>query len=430
MVLISTDNLPDFFKDEKRRNVLYAPLRSKTANPNDWNFKITSWKQLINLYCSSNKTYYFSLESLKVAFHDNGRTPSCLEEVLQNMSLNKEIEPLAVFMEKKPKTWAAWATKSLISTPLTWSLNKMKNIILSPELSKLEYAALNIIHQEADLLLNELSSNHKNEILTLEEIMKEKNLEINKQKDVEILILSLYNRNKVDILETQTGSLRPENLLIKVCDPNHFEPISEVDLGIRTLKANEKALEKNIEFLTDSANKCREEAKSHLVRGQKQLAKASLKKKHEIEKRIDKKTETLCNINILWNKLHDATLGEEVLDSYKNAVKAFEGTLKKGMNTDAIDDTMVKVAEMLEIQSDMENALGRPVIDVDEDLEKELEDLLAEDKFNDENKGSPGQDSDESLIKAMEKMELNLPSVPSSPISIGDLSQNMSSQVN
>lgn len=71
-----------------------------------------------------------------------------------------------------------------------------------------------------------------------------------------------------------------------------------------------------------------------------------MKKKHEIENRINKKSETLFNIHILWNKLQDVTLGKEVWNSYKKAVEVFEETLKKGADTDAVDDTMIKVAEV------------------------------------------------------------------------------------
>lgn len=271
MVFIPEEKLPDFFKNESRRNVLYAPLRSKTVNPNDWNFKITSWKQLLNLYCSSNKVYYFSLESLNVAFQDNGRTPSCLEEVIRNMLENKEIEPCLIFTEKKTKSWAEWAKKSFITSPLTWSLKTMKDLIITPDNNKIEYVPLHVVHIEADTLLQELLNNNKNEVLSLNELMKENIHDVKDKRNFEILLASLYNRNKIDIKEIGGNSVDPENLLVKICDPNHFEPITDVDLGIRTLKANEKAIEKNIEVLTKNADKYKEEAKAYLVKGQKQL---------------------------------------------------------------------------------------------------------------------------------------------------------------
>ncbi|KAL3278700.1 hypothetical protein HHI36_016234 [Cryptolaemus montrouzieri] len=149
MFSIPEEKLPECFKNDLRLNVLYAPLRSKSVNPSDWNSKITSWSQLINIYSSCNKVYKFSLDSLRIAFHQNGRSPSCLKEVIQEMVKSGDIELLDIFLQEKPKSWKEWATNVLISSPISWSLNKMKSMVTNLDNTTL-YVPVKILEQEGD----------------------------------------------------------------------------------------------------------------------------------------------------------------------------------------------------------------------------------------------------------------------------------------
>ncbi|KAK9872636.1 hypothetical protein WA026_018769 [Henosepilachna vigintioctopunctata] len=407
MISIPEDKLPDYFKDDLRVNVLYSPLRSKSVNPNDWNNKITSWRELIYLYCSCNITYSFSLDSLQSALNHKGRTPSCLKEVIHQMEIDKDIEPLDTFMQRKPKTWKKWASEILFYTPLSWTFNKVKNI-LSP--SPTLFVPFKLVEKDSDRLLNKILMHYKDKVISLRDILKLEDATECKENDFKILLTSLYNSHKIDILELN-GINDIDNFLIKASGNIESKPITELDVGIHILERNEKLIEKNIESLEEEIDKCKVEAKTHISRGHKQLAKACLRKKHDIENRINHKGQSLSNVQILLHKLQDSEMNQNVWECYKKALSAFETTLMSGMNEDLVDETMIKVGETVDINTDIQNTLARPIVFEDADLEEELEALLKEDS---DGQISPKlQDEIKSATTTLENLDLNLPNVPS-----------------
>ncbi|KAL3278701.1 hypothetical protein HHI36_016235 [Cryptolaemus montrouzieri] len=255
--------------------------------------------------------------------------------------------------------------------------------------------------------------------MNMKDILEKQDVDMNNAENYKLLFISLRNRGKVQIIELPHKD-DLNNFLVKFSGDHELLPISEVDLAVYNLERNEKVLEKNIEILEDNISGCVDEAKHHLKKGHKQLAKACLRKKHEIEKRVDKKLEALQNVQILLQRLQDTKMDNSVWESYKKSLAALEATYNKGFNEDAVEDTMLKIGEMLEINSDIQNTLSRPLIQEDADLEEELAELM-----NDKNDGNSPQNMDDLDLS---KLNISLPDVPNSPIS--DTSEkNISTQL-
>ncbi|KAJ8969534.1 hypothetical protein NQ314_001717 [Rhamnusium bicolor] len=428
MFQIPAEKLPDLLKDEQRINVLFAPLRNRSVNPKDWENKISSWKTIIKLYCESNEIYSFTLSSLKNVFIRNGRPPSCLNEVIEEMAKSREIQIIDIFLKKSSDSWSGWATDILIKRPLSWSYNKIKNSIFTTVNTDQSYVHSEVINSKCDALISSIPDKFKNKLISLHDLLTVLEKCSSQADNIKLLLHNLLNHRKIDITKLNNNKNKDEleTLLIKFGDGNKVTPISEIDIGIYTLEKNEKLISRNIESLEDEIQQCINEAKIHLSKNHRQMAKSSLRKKHELEKRVQKKVNALHNIQTLLEQIHETHTDAHVWDAYKNALSAFNTTFKDtGLSEDAIEDTMLKLGDMLEMHKDIQDALARPAMDTNDlDLEEELADLIKADS-NDQPPDDSGITSD--LEKQMEKLSLNLPDIPSeSPdVSVQELKLNI-----
>nr|CAI5834033.1 unnamed protein product [Callosobruchus analis] len=410
---IPHDKLPDFCKDEQRINVLFAPLRSRKVNPKDWETKIAHWKIFIRTYCETNKVYSFTLSSLSNIFIRNGRPPMCLKEVLDDMKYNGEIQLIEVFLRKNSSTWSGWATDILIKRPLSWSYNKLKESI-SPCNVEENYVHLELVKSQSTELLQRIPEKLKNRVINLRQLI---NLLGNNDNVENIKLLLHYLESTQQILVTVNNEKdHLESLLIKFGDGEKASPISDTDIGIYTLEKNEKILTEQLETLEDEVEHIVNEAKMHINKKHQQMAKNLLRKKHEVEKRIQKKSNALLNVQAILENLKDTNTNADVLKAYKNAVAAFNNSIHhQGMSEDAVEDTMLELGDMIEIQGNIQSVLAtRPAAEDsnDEDLEQELAELLLE--TPDDNSPDGGEMTD--ITEQMTALDLNLPSVPDQDI--------------
>ncbi|KAJ8983006.1 hypothetical protein NQ317_014302 [Molorchus minor] len=399
MFQIPEDKLPNSLKDEQRINVLFAPLRNQSVNAKDWENKISAWKNILKIYCESNDVYSFTLTSLNKIFVRNGRPPSCFNEVISEMIKTGELQVIDVFLKKSSDTWSGWAADVFIKRPLSWSFNKIKNSIFMFTNNDKDntFVYLEVIKLKCDNLL--ISLNHLLSLLG-------KNCE--HIDNIKLVLHYLLIQHKIDIMKLNSkGNDELETFLIKFGDGSKVTLISEKDIGIYTLERNEGLISKNIESLEDEIQNCVKDAKLHLSKNHRQMAKSSLRKKHELEK----KANALHNIQILLEQIHETHTDAHVWEAYKNALSAFDTTFKDtGMSEDVIEDTMIKLGDMLDRHEDIQTALARPMDTNDSDLEEELAELLRNDTGD-----VPPDDSGftNDLEKHMEKLSLELPDVPS-----------------
>lgn len=73
------------FKSDDRLNVLYSPFRKREVNPQDWDSKMSYWKDCIDQWCFKRGRCIFTLNMLQSVFVRNGRPAMCLSTVLDNM---------------------------------------------------------------------------------------------------------------------------------------------------------------------------------------------------------------------------------------------------------------------------------------------------------------------------------------------------------
>jgi charged multivesicular body protein 7 len=412
MLNIAKDKLPDEFKDEARLDSLFSPFRSHTVNPKDWDAKISSWKYLISLYCSDSDVYSFNLALLSTQFVRNGRPPSCLGVVVEEMVKSGDLQYLEDFLKESPKTWGGWAADLLVKKPLSWSFNTIKSSLFANESnSERTYVHVVVIRREAQKLFSAFPGKHRNKVINFSGFLKLIGKDFSQAENIKLLLHHLVREWKVDVKELKNASSDFESFLVKVGEQNKLVPISEVDITGYTLEQNEKLLVKSVEELEDQVALCLMEVKTHLLKGHRQLAKTCLKRKHEIEKRLTHKANALHNIQVLLERIKDVHTDAGVWRSYKQAISAFNSTIQEtGLTEDSVEDTMNKLADMLDVYEEIQGAISKPATSEDDDLEEELAELMKSEEKPSDTSG----DLDEQLAK----LDISgLPEIPSPNVS-------------
>lgn len=273
---------PECWNDEKRLSVLFAPIRPRSVNPQDWDSKYNFWKNLISAYCSYCKKYSFKISDLQNAFKNNGRVPSCLEIVIEQMVKNGECVLKKTFLQATPDTWGKWVADTFVKKPILWSFNSIKNSLITQSRDNV-YVHLDAVRKDADELLASMND-YKNKVINLEELLTLRNCDIDNINNFKLLIHYLVTQHKasIKILNGSVHNDTENNLkqfLIKFGDKN-VPAITDIEVGIHTLEQNEKALLKNVETLENEICKVREDAKLHLMNNRRQIVSIIINNKY------------------------------------------------------------------------------------------------------------------------------------------------------
>ncbi|XP_030753034.1 charged multivesicular body protein 7 [Sitophilus oryzae] len=426
---IEEEKLPSALKDENRLNVLFAPLRNKSVNPKDWADKISSWKNIINIYCTTNDIYTISLSNLNSKFIRHGRPPSCLKEVFDEMIKNHEIETKEDFIKRSAVSWSGWLTDIVIKRPLSWSYNTIKRNIFFTSNIDTVYVYLEVIVKKSEELFSSIPVKCRNKLIGFKDLLDILNKDVSAADNVKLLLHYLTTEKKIAV-KTVTGTNINEfdSFVIKVGDGHAPVSISDLDVGIYKLEENETILSKNIEDIEERIEECIKEAKAHLQKNHRQMAKNSLMKKHVLEKKLEKKSVALLNIQNCLEQLRGTHENVTIWNTYKSTLNAFNTTFKDtGLVEEAVDNTLSELADVLDQHEDIQAALARlPNTGEDNsELEQELEDLMKADT-SDTNTNQdipPDNNSGESedLETRFKQLCLDLPDVP-------DSSPNLSTQ--
>ncbi|CCF57935.1 hypothetical protein KAFR_0D02870 [Kazachstania africana CBS 2517] len=151
------------------------------------------------------------------------------------------------------------------------------------------------------------------------------------------------------------------------------------------------------------------EAKKFLNKGNKTLAKNSLKKKKIYENQLFKLDSQIESLEQQLFSIESANLNLETMRAMKQGAKAMK-SIHTGLDIDKVDETMDEIREQVELGDEISDAISRPMFsavnEIDEDeLDEEL-DLLAQENILNE----PTTNKREEQVK--------LPSVPENKLEI------------
>lgn len=158
------------------------------------------------------------------------------------------------------------------------------------------------------------------------------------------------------------------------------------------------------------------EAKTLLTKGNKSMAKNSLKKKKIHEAQLTKLEGQMDSLEQQLFSIESANLNLETMRAMKQGAKAMK-TMHNGLDIDKVDETMDEVREQVELGEEISDAISRPMYtganEVDEDeLDEEL-DALAE---HDKTKEQIPKVSQPQAAEAVSEKPVSLPNAPNSKL--------------
>lgn len=122
---LPADFFPPCWLDDDRMSILFAPFRSRTLNPLNYDTKLHFWQQLIAKYCQHKGSASITLAELRDAFRRHHKTPAYpLVTVLQEMRDADEVRSSAQFLEAPHNSLLGWAQKCMWSA-LAWPVHKV-----------------------------------------------------------------------------------------------------------------------------------------------------------------------------------------------------------------------------------------------------------------------------------------------------------------
>lgn len=260
---------------------------------------------------------------------------------------NKEIITEEEFLNDQNSTWTSWAINTMVKKPVVWSFSKMKNYLIPSKATNpdTKYVHFRTLQEISDLILS-LAENDENLILSLPQITKKcseksgnKNIT---EENVKLALLWLSKLKKGPIIQPNNEKA---NCLLKI-SASRVENLSEGDESLFKLKESERVLMEKIEKLEVERNGLLVKAKASVESGLKEVAKTHIRKKRELDKRIERQAATLQNLQTLISNIHDAHSNTDVLAAYKRGSDLLKGFEKSGLNEFNVRDTMDDMTEV------------------------------------------------------------------------------------
>lgn len=229
-----------------------------------------------------------------------------------------------------------------------WSFSKLKNYIIKDEIDvDAKYIHMKTLKELANLILSTINEDSENVLLSLSQVVrncikKSGNPNIT-ESNVKLALLWLRKSNKAtfrgDILQDTS------EFLVKI-SVNGVKEVSEAEQGLFKLMEQEKLLIKTIERLEVERNAVLTKAKTSVANGMRELAKTCVRKKHEIDKTIEKRAAALHNVQTLIARIHDANSNTDILAAYKTGSNILKSYESNGLNEENVTSTIDDVSEV------------------------------------------------------------------------------------
>lgn len=420
----SEELLPSCWKDDVRMNLLFSSFRNKEVNPQGWTDKMKFWTSLILKWNKLSKSATFSLHNLNMVFQRNGQVPQCLNIVLEEMKRQGQIQSLNNFIfENQRKTWFNWGADLLIRKPIRWGLNLLLSAVKWNNTTNEVYVNVMFLKEIADQVRNrcqnQIVSEWTDSILSEEELWQKCKDICPLMKTFELVLMILDKQNHLRIL--QHPDKEEKVIRFQSRKTNLSSPVSELEVGILNLKQVKHKLEENIEKLQEDYKGLRNEAQLAVRDKQKNKAANLLRKKKITELSMEKKQKTLENIEELLHRLQEADSENMLLKGYQTGVQILKSMFDGDLSESNIDTTLMDLEEVLQNETEIREAMSKPLVGVSdydtEELEVELDELLKgeQEDLTHLNKNQVNSEEELSTFITVKKHGISWPEIPTTP---------------
>ncbi|XP_075989114.1 charged multivesicular body protein 7-like [Anticarsia gemmatalis] len=379
---IPEGDLPQCWSDDVRMNALFAPFRIKTTNPESWDMKMKFWSDMLRQWCRHRKDPIVSAADAKAAFHRRGRTPACMDIVVEEMFRNGDLSPISKYQQilhNGPEGWVKWGAR-LAFKPAAFALTAVASFL--PTRQALDNDGL------------PKASIDSTQRFVLESAVKEQATEllqnyppgVDRMGTIDELMRASEWTHSRETFELLLGYLVAQGQAVKKGDvvklaelDKKATPVTESDEALVKLMCAERRLENDAERLARDVAAAHQDASAKLKLGDKLGAKNNLRRKHKLQQRLDRCSQALENVRHLLQQMREVHVNADIVHTYKTSSEAMKQSMKEnGLTEDAVHDTMDDLKEVMDSYSEVEKALGTNVDDFDAaELEDELRELLA-----------------------------------------------------
>ncbi|CAI2341939.1 unnamed protein product [Caenorhabditis sp. 36 PRJEB53466] len=367
--------LPTEWQDDVKMNGLMSVMKERIVNKVDYDRKLRFWKETISASCVGEKNAVFDLLTLKRRFRRNDRIPASLNVILAELKKNGDVITVGEWRDQH-SGWVGWG----LSKTKSWmfgSSSDSEQLLHLPTVKKLSQELLSIYDEE---LRSEVDCT--GEVVTYNDMFERAKDLISTTETFDIILEHLS-----DIGELTVGLTSNGEKVLKFKDHGSKGPVkfTEADASVVDIRKAMNKLDREIHQLEAKAKKYDEQCRAALRTGDKGRAQNFLRQKKRAEKDMADKDMQCQKLLTMLHQIAAAKNNKDVLTAYQSGTAAFKATLaRQGLSPDKIHETMDDVANSLDDYREIEEAISSPFINAiganDEELEKELGDLLSESK--------------------------------------------------
>lgn len=425
--------LPKDWNDEERMNFLFQPFGDRNSNPYAYDSKMKFWKDLVvevasyqlsDMLTSSDKidqpVLFVNEDMLRKVFSRKGKTPRCLRLVIEALLKEGTIEETVTYREglmesvnRQRASWSSWGYQVFVSSPVR-QLTKRVVAAVSPrgaEVETINYVVKDNVKEAASKLLTIVRARASDSHTGSEYRLILTSAKVNtvfQMKDMELNFVLLWleaNKRAVKIGVDELG----EVYKFTRDDETKLQNLTEVEQGVLQIEHAKDQLETKIAKKQLQVDQYLLDIKTNLAKKNRPLALRILRKKKVLEKGIDNDMEHVDKLEGILDKIYVSSTNQLVLQAYGEGAKVLK-SLSETTPVDRVQATMDSLSEGLAANEEIGTALAGPLLvddESEEDLERELKDLLAE------NPEHPVERKLHDVVSALDKCNVADHSLPS-----------------
>ncbi|UJR35652.1 hypothetical protein I4U23_028402 [Adineta vaga] len=373
----SWERLPLDWHNDERMDALFAFFKDRELNPVHYDAKMKFWSDTIVAYCEDHGLLQIDMPTIVSRFRRKGKTPKCLDKIFDELIKQNRLISTNDYANSQQTSWVSW-TFNKLSSPLTgW---------MSPgtPIDQEVFVVKEIVNKKAQQVVETLQSEVY--VPTFDCVVSFTSF-INTCRRCALidensinLVISALTRDK-KILIDYIGDAKDVKI-VKFVAPGTsvVRPLTEIENSVLLLRHSKERLEEQLKKSDQQIEGVLTDIRRHLKNSNRTAAMKLLRKKKLLEREHDKKESTIDHLNTVLTQIEQTDCSSLVINAYSSGVQAHKELLRKnGLTPDAVDDMIDEVHEMLEKQTEMDDALSRPITNDTTDmteLEDELEELL------------------------------------------------------
>uniref|UniRef100_A0A182FT74 Charged multivesicular body protein 7 n=1 Tax=Anopheles albimanus TaxID=7167 RepID=A0A182FT74_ANOAL len=381
--------LPICWSDDIRMSFLLADFRSRNVNPESYDSKLQFWKDLVAAYCLFQGSSIVSLIQLKDVFRRKSITPQCLITVFDEMLKNGELLPKDNFLE--PTMSSGWGIKKTFERQHSQMIQQtiqsnglFDKLINYTKLVTIVVQSTNIIEEG---ILPALKLLEKARHLTMETVVRG-----NRAHEV-----IKFSERTVEV-----------------------HSITYIEKCIYELEQSEQDLNQSIRQIEQAIATIMEQIHTYIQEGHKQSAKSLLKKKHMLESSVQRKINSLENLQQLLSRIQETQQNIGILEAFNLGSITLKKTFAdSGLNIRTVENTIMEMRDVLEENNEVQNMIATVAVDDSDDLNLEQElgslinmkikesNLYAEKDRPDLSLTNQKTDLDAEILKRLEDLKVN-----------------------